>query len=357
MAKGLPEPISGYEVVKRFIKSIDKGLLKVMSKMGISTYQSYCGAQIFDAVGLARAFVDEFFFGTATTIEGAGLAEIAAETERRHADAFGDSPVLRTALEVGGEYAYRVRGEAHNWTPQTVVAAAARRARQRPRPLRRLRQGAQRAERASAHHPRPLPHQGGRRGRPNARSARRGRTRGENRQALRDRRDVFRLDFARGAYHARHRDEPHRRQVQYGRRRRGVGPLQADGQRQFDAQRDQAGRLGPLRRDDGISRQLRHDADQDGAGRKARRRRTVARPQGRRGHRQGAAFDAGRRPHFAAAASRHLFDRGSEAARLRPEERQSRSAGLGQARCGGRRRHRRGGRRQMQGGPCHHLRL
>ena len=120
MAKDLPEPISSYEVIKRFIKSVDKGLLKVMSKMGISTYQSYCGAQIFDAVGLSKAFVDEFFFGTATSIEGAGLAEIAEETLRRHADAFGDSPVLRTSLEVGGEYAYRVRGEAHNWTPQTV---------------------------------------------------------------------------------------------------------------------------------------------------------------------------------------------------------------------------------------------
>ena len=120
MAKNLPEPISGYEVVKRFIKSVDKGLLKVMSKMGISTYQSYCGAQIFDAVGLSRAFVDEFFFGTATSIEGAGLAEIAGETARRHADAFGKSPVLRTSLDVGGEYAFRIRGEAHSWTPQTV---------------------------------------------------------------------------------------------------------------------------------------------------------------------------------------------------------------------------------------------
>ena len=120
MAKDLPEPVSPYEVVKRFIKSVDKGLLKVMSKMGISTYQSYCGAQIFDAVGLTKAFVDTYFFGTATVIEGAGLAEIAAETARRHADAFGLSPVLRTSLEVGGEYAYRTRGEAHNWTPQTV---------------------------------------------------------------------------------------------------------------------------------------------------------------------------------------------------------------------------------------------
>src|ERR1700722_6572814 len=120
MAKDLPEPISGYEAVKRFIKSVDKGLLKVMSKMGISTYQSYCGAQIVDAVGLSRAFIDEFFFGTATSIEGAGLAEIAQETQRRHADAFGLSPVLGTALEVGGEYAYRVRGETHSWTPETV---------------------------------------------------------------------------------------------------------------------------------------------------------------------------------------------------------------------------------------------
>ncbi len=120
MAKDLPETISGYEVVKRFIKSVDKGLLKVMSKMGISTYQSYCGAQIFDAIGLSKAFVNEFFYGTATTIEGARLEEIAEETVRRHRDAFGDSPVLRTSLEVGGEYAYRMRGEAHNWTPETV---------------------------------------------------------------------------------------------------------------------------------------------------------------------------------------------------------------------------------------------
>ena len=88
--------------------------------MGISTYQSYCGAQIFDAVGLSKAFVDTYFTGTATTIEGATLAEISRETARRHADAFGESPVLRTSLEVGGEYAYRLRGEAHNWTPQTV---------------------------------------------------------------------------------------------------------------------------------------------------------------------------------------------------------------------------------------------
>src|SRR5215211_6428693 len=91
-----------------------------MSKMGISTYQSYCGAQIFDAVGLSSKFVDRDFFGTATTIEGAGMAEIAEETVRRHRDAFGDAPVYRTALDVGGEYAFRFRGENHVWNADTV---------------------------------------------------------------------------------------------------------------------------------------------------------------------------------------------------------------------------------------------
>jgi glutamate synthase (NADPH/NADH) large chain len=120
MKSEFPEQVSAKQVVKRYIKSIDKGLLKVMSKMGISTYQSYCGAQIFDAVGLSQPFIEEFFFGTATKIEGAGLAEIAQETVGRHADAFGDAPVYRGALDVGGEYAYRLRGEAHSWSPETV---------------------------------------------------------------------------------------------------------------------------------------------------------------------------------------------------------------------------------------------
>ena len=120
MAREFPEEVDEYEVVKRYIKSIDKGLLKVMSKMGISTYQSYCGAQIFDAVGLSRDFVAKYFAGTATTIEGVGLTEVCEETMRRHTDAFGDNPVYRSALDVGGEYAYRIRGEAHSWSPQSV---------------------------------------------------------------------------------------------------------------------------------------------------------------------------------------------------------------------------------------------
>ncbi len=121
MADEFPEEVDGYEACKRFIKSVDKGLLKVMSKMGISTYQSYCGAQIFDAVGLADDFVAQYFTGTATQIGGVGLKEIAEETVRRHKDAFGDSPVYRNSLYIGGDYAYRIRGEAHSWSPQSVT--------------------------------------------------------------------------------------------------------------------------------------------------------------------------------------------------------------------------------------------
>jgi glutamate synthase (NADPH/NADH) large chain len=121
MKEEMPEKLDDKEIVKRYIKSIDKGILKVMSKMGISTYQSYCGAQIFDAVGLKSDFVGEFFFGTATRIEGVGLEQIAEESTRRHRDAFGEVPVLKHALDVGGEYLFRIRGEAHAWSPETVA--------------------------------------------------------------------------------------------------------------------------------------------------------------------------------------------------------------------------------------------
>ncbi|HVV93514.1 MAG TPA: glutamate synthase large subunit, partial [Hyphomicrobiales bacterium] len=122
MRGDLPEEVSAEEVVKRYIKSIGKGILKVMSKMGISTYQSYCGAQIFDAVGLSSQLVAEFFTGTHTRIEGVGLDEIAEETLRRHRAAFGNVPILDGVLDVGGDYAFRFRGESHVWRPDTVAA-------------------------------------------------------------------------------------------------------------------------------------------------------------------------------------------------------------------------------------------
>jgi len=122
MKNELPQKLDDKEIIKRYMKSIDKGLLKVMSKMGISTYQSYCGAQIFDAIGLKSDFVAKYFTGTATRIEGVGLAEIADEAVRRHRDAFSDAPIYRSALDVGGEYAFRVRGEDHVWNAATVAA-------------------------------------------------------------------------------------------------------------------------------------------------------------------------------------------------------------------------------------------
>ena len=357
MKDDLPQKLDEKEVVKRYIKSIDKGLLKVMSKMGISTYQSYCGAQIFDAVGLRQDFVDKYFTGTHTRIEGVGLAEIAEETVRRHRDAFGDSPIYESMLDVGGDYAVRVRGEDHVWTAETVA-----------RLQHAVRGNSQDHYRAFAKivneqnerlldHPRPVPHRDGGGRRPQAGAARGSRAGQEHRAALLHRRHVVRLDLARSAHHARHRHEPHRRQVEHRRRRRGSRPLQAAAERRFDALGDQAGGLGPLRRHRRVSRQLGHDADQDGAGRQARRRRPIARPQGRQDHRQGAPFDARRRPDLAAAASRHLFDRGSGAAHLRSEERQPDRRRVGEARLRSRRRH--GRRRRLQGArrPRHHRRL
>ena len=117
----LPEQIDYRTARDRYIKAVGKGLKKVMSKMGISTYQSYCGAQIFDAVGLSTPFIEEFFTGTTTTIEGIGLDEVAQEAVRWHSDAYGEKQIFEKHLDVGGDYAYRLRGEAHNWTPESIA--------------------------------------------------------------------------------------------------------------------------------------------------------------------------------------------------------------------------------------------
>jgi glutamate synthase (NADPH/NADH) large chain len=119
LCQDIPD-LTEYEAHKRYVKAVSKGLLKVMSKMGISTYQSYCGAQIFNAIGLAEPFLERYFTGTTSTTEGAGLPEISEETLRRHRLAFGSAPLYRDALDIGGEYAYRIRGEAHTWTPATI---------------------------------------------------------------------------------------------------------------------------------------------------------------------------------------------------------------------------------------------
>ena len=110
-----------YVAAKNFVKAVGKGLYKVMSKMGISTYQSYCGAQKFEAIGLNTAFVEQYFTGTTTNVEGIGLDQVAEEAERLHTSAFGEDPVLANSLDAGGEYAFRVRGEEHMWTPDSIA--------------------------------------------------------------------------------------------------------------------------------------------------------------------------------------------------------------------------------------------
>ena len=121
MAKGLSGDLSPEKAIYNFKKAINKGLMKVMSKMGISTYMSYCGAQIFEAIGLNRSIIDKYFRGTPSSIEGIGVFEVAEEALRLHKQAFGNDPVLLNMLDAGGEYAFRVRGEEHMWTPDAIA--------------------------------------------------------------------------------------------------------------------------------------------------------------------------------------------------------------------------------------------
>ncbi|MES2151587.1 MAG: glutamate synthase-related protein [Pseudomonadota bacterium] len=121
MAAGMPGDLSAETAVYNYTKAIGKGLMKVMSKMGISTYMSYCGAQIFEVIGLNKSLVDKYFKGTASNVEGIGVFEVAEEALRLHTLAFGNDPVLAEALDAGGEYAYRVRGEEHMWTPDAIA--------------------------------------------------------------------------------------------------------------------------------------------------------------------------------------------------------------------------------------------
>ena len=230
MKKDFPEEVDDEEIVHRYVKSIDKGILKVMSKMGISTYQSYCGAQIFDAIGLASEFVDRYFFGTATTIEGVGLAEIAEETVRRHAEAFGDVAVLRDSAR----YRRRIQlpharrapcldaglgREPAACGPRRLAGSAtrtiAREMNEQSKALLTIRGlfDIKLAEDIGAS-PVPLDEV-----EPAAEIVKRFVTGAMS----------LRLDLARGAHDARHRHEPDRRQVEHRRGRRGSRALRADG--------------------------------------------------------------------------------------------------------------------------------
>ncbi len=112
---------AGEKAIAHFVKAVGKGLCKIMSKMGISTYMSYTGAQIFEAVGLKQSLLDKYFTGTTSQVEGVGVFEVMEETLRLHQKAFGDDPVLADLLDAGGDYAFRIRGEEHMWTPDSIA--------------------------------------------------------------------------------------------------------------------------------------------------------------------------------------------------------------------------------------------
>ncbi len=118
--QGLLPGVTEGQAVQGYLKALNKGVLKVMSKMGISTLQSYCGAQIFEAVGLDHGFVEKYFTSTSSRIGGVGLETISEEVRRRHAQAFGRRPAGPVELGSGGEYQWRRDGELHLFNPDTV---------------------------------------------------------------------------------------------------------------------------------------------------------------------------------------------------------------------------------------------
>ncbi len=117
----LPGALSPEKAITNYIKAIGKGLSKIMSKMGVSTYMSYCGSQLFEAIGLEPQFTQKYFRGTASQVGGIGVFEVAEEALRCHRAAFGSDPVLASMLDAGGEYAWRSRGEEHMWTPDAIA--------------------------------------------------------------------------------------------------------------------------------------------------------------------------------------------------------------------------------------------
>ena len=120
IGEGMLTDISYHDAVSGYIKAAVKGIVKVMSKMGISTIKSYCGAQIFEAIGLGRDLADRYFTWTPSRVGGIGLAELAHEASQQHARAFPTIPVRGQTLEVYGQYQFRKDGELHLFNPRTI---------------------------------------------------------------------------------------------------------------------------------------------------------------------------------------------------------------------------------------------
>ena len=199
--------------VRNYLKALGKGVMKVMSKMGISTVASYTGAQAFEAIGLDHDVVDEYFTGTPSQLGGVGLDVIAEEVKQRHRRAYPENPTERVhrRLEVGGEYAFRREGELHLFTPEVVFLLQHS---TRTRPLRHLPAVLRRGRSAvpgGRHAARPVRFEDGR---PASGTARRGRIRRVDRHPVQHRRNELRLHLGRGPRNHGHRDEQPRWAVQ-----------------------------------------------------------------------------------------------------------------------------------------------
>ena len=261
---------------KNFAKAAVKGVVKVMSKMGISAVQSYHGAQVFEAVGLRQDVIDEYFTGTASRVGGVGLDVIAREVLMRHTAAFAErKPQSQTELPSGGQYQWRADGEFHLFNPESHPPPAEVGAHGFLRHVQELRRAHRRSREESIYPARPARLQAGR-----IDFHRRSRIRRKPHEALQDRRHELRLDLEGSARDAGHRHEPRGRQEQHGRGWRRSRSLRADGKRRLEELGHQAGGVGPLRRHQPLPGQRERAADQDGAGREARRGRAAARHQG-----------------------------------------------------------------------------
>ena len=208
---------------KNYVKSINKALLKIIAKMGISTIQSYRGAQIFEAIGLNTALVEKYFTGTPSRVEGIGIEILARECLSRHHKAYPEERTNNPLLDVGGQYQWRREGEYHLFNPETVakLQVAVRQdsfktfreyselINNQSKNLCTLR-GLLKFKKAESH------------------SARRSRARQGNREAFCHRRHVVRLHQQRSARESGHCHEPHWRQEQHGRGWRRSGRYQRD---------------------------------------------------------------------------------------------------------------------------------
>ena len=267
--RGVITGISSDKAKANYVKAAGKGVLKVMSKMGISTLASYTGAQLFQAIGISQQVLDEYFTGLTCPVGGIDLDDIADDVAARHALAYLDRPDERAhrELEVGGEYQWRREGEYHLFNPDTVFKLQhATRTGQYSIFKEYTKLVDDQSERMASLRGL-LKFRDGVRA---AGSARRGRAGQRDRQAVLHRRDELRLDLGRGARDAGDRDEPPWRPVEFAVRAARTSTASTTTRTATGAAARSSRWPRPLRRDQPLPDQLHRHPDQDGPGRETR---------------------------------------------------------------------------------------